>query len=434
MKKNKLVMAGMTALSLSFILSFIGCTTTIPVSYTEPARLNMSGVKCIAIKSYETKATSFVSQEITGTGKYTVATETEIKEWEQWKVEQQAIRELAGIQATALEVDATDLVGAYQTNAVRADASYSEKLVKTKGVVKEIGESKGRYYARLDTGQDSIDIYFASSEINQLASVEQGQAITIFGTCLGFKSPSMEDTAEILRLLGGGRSVNISGARFPVGSLKDYTGPVDVVLFIDDAETSSQNTEYRSNPVTDKDGKIMMPGYDRTVTVNVNYEIVHTRDLSPIGNGKKSATAKESKGNESQLSDYSVLAAQAINKALGELVGEMIPTQRSLSLTLEKEKSDKQAKKAMGEADKLVKAKEYKAAAEAYGKVYAQYKNFAAGYNQALLTEVADGTEAAVELMEAFVKATGNATAQSALADMQSRIAANQKSAEQLSE
>jgi hypothetical protein len=110
----------------------------------------------------------------------------------------------------------------------------------------------------------------------------------------------------------------------------------------------------------------------------------------------------------------------------------MLPTQRSLSLTLEKEETDKQAKKEMGNADKLVKAKDYKAAAEAYGKVYAQYKNFAAGYNQALLTEASDGVEAAIALMESLVKETGNAAAQEALSDMRRRLAANQKSAEQM--
>jgi allophanate hydrolase subunit 1 len=94
------------------------------------------------------------------------------------------------------------------------------------------------------------------------------------------------------------------------------------------------------------------------------------------------------------------LVARIINRPLSEFISEIVPTQRSISITLDKESDNKEAKKEMSAAEKLVKAKNYADAVAAYGKIYAAYKNFAAGYNHAVLTEAAMGTEVAVELIE----------------------------------
>ena len=111
----------------------------------------------------------------------------------------------------------------------------------------------------------------------------------------------------------------------------------------------------------------------------------------------------------------------------------MIPTERTLSVKLIKSNSkDKEVKNAMNEAKKLVSEKDYAGAAEAYGNLYAKTKDFAAGYNQAVLTEAAQGTDKAVVLMEALAASSGEPQAQSMLAEMQRRNAANQQSAEQL--
>ena len=110
----------------------------------------------------------------------------------------------------------------------------------------------------------------------------------------------------------------------------------------------------------------------------------------------------------------------------------MIPTEKTVSVVLEKSDSkDKEVKSAMSEAKKLVGEKDYAAAAESYGKIYAQSKDFAAGYNQAVLTEVAKNTDEAIVLMQALVKNSGNPKAQTMLKEMEIRSAKNKKSAEQ---
>jgi hypothetical protein len=177
-----------------------------------------------------------------------------------------------------------------------------------------------------------------------------------------------------------------------------------------------------------------VPIYDLEVTVHISYQVVRARDSSLIGEGTKSATNKSSNENQSNLPDPADLATRTMNGPLNEFTSEIVPTERSLSITLAKESDNKDAKKEMSAAEKLAKAKNYADAATAFGSIYARHKNFAAGYNQAVLTEVAAGTEEALGLMEALAKATGNSLAQSTLEDMQSRNTSNQMAAAQLSQ
>jgi hypothetical protein len=338
-----------------------------------------------------------------------VAPEEELSEWKYW-------RAAASRQTQAIEISAADLVGAYTGNAVRADASYGGKTLKITAVVNEIGRSsRGNYFARLaGAGSDSVDVYFAPFEVEKLAAVDKGQTITIIGDCYGFNPPDLEDTAEILRILGAGRAITISDAAF---SVDDYPGPVDAVISLKATTSVEVNEPTR-----------------RFVTVSIDYQVLRTRDGSLIGEGTKSARGGW-QGNAQMMGEMADYVNVARNEAVGEFMSELVPRERTISLTLAKESDNKEAKKEMAEADNLVKAGSYADAAAAYGRVYAQYKNFAAGYNQAVLTELAAGVEAAIELMEALSKETGNSMAQDALRGMQSRNTGNQAAAAaQLSE
>jgi hypothetical protein len=445
MKNKKWLMAAMSLVVLGFL---VGCQTTVPVTYTEPARLDMSGVNRVAIDSDDSQVVASVSQELTATGKYTVASAAELSEWKQWKRDQQGIQALANYQAQAIEVSTADLVSAYSGNAVRADSSYLDKALKITAIVREIGQSSGgNYFVRLEgAGSDSVDVFFDPSQISGLAAVDKDQAVTIIGDCRGYNLPDMADTAEILRILGAGRSVNIVNATFPVEGLKDYPGPVDAVIILETTSSVQDDSQIDRRSVTDSNGNTLKDAngnfvyqnvtiYGRSVTVDMSYQVLRARDSFLIGQGTKSATSvKSSNEDPAQLPAPADLAARTINGPLKEFTSEIVPTQRSISITLAKESENKDAKKEMSAAERLAKAKNYAEAAAAYGVIYARYKNFAAGYNQAVLTEVAADTAAAVELMEALFKETGNSLAQSTLADMQSRNAGNQMAAAQLSQ
>jgi len=393
----------------------------------------------VAIESNDPGTANFVSQRLIATGKYTVATAGELAEWRSWLSEQQALGQLANKQTQAIPTSAADLVGAYAANAVRADSSYKGRVLKITAVINEIQQSsRGRYFIRLvGANNDSVVVYFAPTETRRIAAVDKGQTITIIGECVGRNLPDMEDTAEILRLLGAGSTVNIVDATFPVEGLRDYPGAVDAVIFLNTASSvlNESHTEQRTRVANNVRSTYNVTVYDRSVTVNINYQIVRTRDSSRIGDGVKTATSsKYSNEDRSQLPEVAALVTRTIERPLAEFVREIVPTQRSIKVTLAKESENRNASNEMRAAESLVKEGKYAEAAAEYGKVYASYQNFAAGYNQAVLTEAAEGTEAAINLMEALFKETGNPTAETTLSEMQRRNAANQQAANQLSQ
>ena len=91
-KKERFFLFGLSLVLAAWIFS--GCTTSVPVTYTEPARLNMSGVKRIAIDSDPDVAGRLSSRL---TAKYTVASAAELQAWKDWRVN-------AAFQAPAVEV------------------------------------------------------------------------------------------------------------------------------------------------------------------------------------------------------------------------------------------------------------------------------------------------------------------------------------------
>jgi hypothetical protein len=448
MLKNKWFLAGMSITAFIFGLAAIGCQSTpsVTVKYTEPARLNMSGINRIAVDSDNASAVSYISGQLTGTGKYTVATDTELREWKQWWTENEYLLKLAEYQKGAVEISPADLVKAYTDNAARANSAYQGNALKISGAVAEIGQSGDQFFVRLGAGSNSVDVYFLQSERQKIEAVNKGQQVTIFGDCNGFKRPDMADTAEILRILGAGQHVNVIEATFPV-ELKDYPGTIDAVITMNTTSSVNNASHTEQEAAIDSEGNFLKDAkgntiyhdvtvYDRSVTVSVSYSVVKTPDSVPIGQGEKTATSpKSSNKDSSQLPAASDLAAKTITEPLGQIAAEMVPTLRSLSIKLEKSDSkDKAVKTATSEAQKLVKAGKYADAAAAYGKIYAEYQDFASGYNEAVLTEVTQGAEAGIASIEALAKSTNNAKALDMLRQMQARNAANQKAAEQLAQ
>jgi hypothetical protein len=416
------------------VLFLFGCQTLVPITYTQPARLNMSGISRVAIDSDNGEVASYVSRQLTATGKYAIASDAELQEWNAWLAEHRALLKLLDYQQKATEISPADLVKAYTDNAARADLSYDRKALKLSGTVAEIQQaSKGSYFVRLDVGKNSVDVFFFShAQIQMVALLNKGQEVTVFGDCNGFKKPDTDDTGEILRILGAGQHVNILNATFPV-ILKDYPGKVDAVLTLNTTSSVKDSSYFVKRSYTDKQGKIVSNNvrfYDCIVTVAIDYNLLRTKDISIVGQGTKSASSPKRSG-EDRDKLVSDLFSQASSVPLKQIANEMVPMQQSLTVTLAKS-DNKASKKAMKAALKLVKAKDYSGAAQAYGKVYAQYADFAAGYNQAVLTEAVEGTEKAIGLMESLAKRSGNPTAQDMLSAMKQRIAANQQSAQQL--
>jgi len=408
------VWAAATAMLLVVLCLLAGCqSAAVPITYAQAARWDLSGINRIGINSNNDQVGSSVAQRLQA-AKYTVVSGAELA--------------LAEREASATAVTAVALAQAYGANAVRADGTYGRKILKITGVVSEIEPSSaGSPYVRLTgAGNDSIFAFFLPSENGEVGNLDKGKTITIIGECYGRSAPADGDIAEILRLLGAGNRVNIVGATFPRGS------SLDAVISLNTNSTvqTSSHTENRAVG-KDADGnttyqEVTVPDYDATATIN--YNIVRLPGTSVIGNGTQ--TARSGKQSESTTA-----VNRAISSAVSAVISDIVPTQKTVNVTLAKESENKEAKTEMAEAEKLVKAKDYKDAAAAYGTIYAKYKNFAAGYNQAVLTEATSGTAAAIVLMDALFKSTtddtNKALAQKTLGEMQGRNASNQRAASQ---
>lgn len=408
-----------------------GCQTMVPIAYTEPARLDIIGVSRIAIISNDFTTTAEVSSALTKTGIYTVTTdESEIAELRKWQEQQALLKETAGISAS-------NLIMEYTSNAARAHELYQGKTVKVTGTVTEIQE-RGII---LSVDNNSIDVYFRRSEVGKATLLDKGATVTMVGTCYGLDKPDFTDTGRLLRAFSDKKYINVTDATFYI---PEYTGKIDAVLELETTTSVNDESTGKQVPLKDSEGKILTNSagktiyktvqiYRRVALATVAYRLTR-RDGSLIGSGESSGRAQTSYyESRSNLPNSSDLIDSAMKKPLKEIVSDMIPTERTLSLRLAKSKSkDKKLKVSMKEAQILVKEKNYSAAADAYGEIYKRTKDFAAGYNQAIITEAAYGTSEAITLMETLVKDSGNPDAQNMLKAMLARDAANQVSAEQM--
>ncbi|MCH5291435.1 MAG: hypothetical protein J1D88_06755 [Treponema sp.] len=419
-----------------------GCQTTVPVSYTEPAKFDMNGVSMVGIvssnnKSGDAEVTTYISDYISGvlkgTGRYSIASPEEMAGVMPWLLQQSLLRD-------GIEISAADLAQEYDDNEVRADGKYDGKFLKVSGTVTDFKAGA----VRLGVGNNSVDVYMAKSETEKVAALNKGDTITVVGRCSGLKPPYSDGINEILEILGGsGRHINLSyGAKFYI---QEYTGPVDAVLTHNYTGSESFESQQTKKPEKAQDGTTLKDAegktvyklvteYRKVVSVTVAYALENTRDGSLLGKGSESNKLTSNYAEkQSDLTPTSYMISSALKKPLEKIKSDMVPTQRSLSLKLAKsDTQNKELKAALNEANKLVKAKQYSSAADAYGEIYADTNDFSAGYNQAVLTEVAHGTEQALVLMEALAKVSDRPEVQSMLVEMQGRNSANKRAAEQM--
>ena len=88
--------------------------------------------------------------------------------------------------ADAVKITAKDLSKEYDSNVVKADATYKGKVLEVTGKVSSITREKAtRTTVELGVGADAIECEFSSSKVGELASVNVGQSVTIRGKCKG---------------------------------------------------------------------------------------------------------------------------------------------------------------------------------------------------------------------------------------------------------
>ncbi len=448
MKKKKCKNLIFAMITVGIAVLIAGCQTAIPVSYTEPARINMDGISRIGMISNDSSAAATVSNALTSKGYTVVDGSSEIAKYNEWNSAREKkfsdYKKLHDYYSNAIEIKAADLVSAYSSNTFRADSNYGGKTLVVKGTITDFQENA----IRLGVGNNSVDVYIKGSEREKAASLEKGTTVTIIGECYGLKRPDLKDTGEILRILGGGQHVNIVNAAFyapPVAPEDpgEYTASIDAVLNLYISSSVKIESKEQRRAATDSDGNIIKDADGKTVYKNVTVyrkiaDVIAKYNIEKlsgevIGSGRQSENSSSGyHEDKNELNSSEGLILSAKRKILPKVISDMIPTSKTVSVILEKSDSkDKAVKTAMSEAKKLVDAKNYVAAAESYGKIYTQSKDFAAGYNQAIITEVAKNTDEAIVLMQALAKSSENPKAKTMLNEMEVRSAKNKKSAEQ---
>ena len=93
-------------------------------------------------------------------------------------------------QKEAIVVSASTLFDDYDSNEVKADKKYEDKLLEVTGKVDDIGVSLGQTYVCLSTGDPyslfSIQCFFDDQgEIDKVSELNKGDEITLHGTCTG---------------------------------------------------------------------------------------------------------------------------------------------------------------------------------------------------------------------------------------------------------
>jgi TolB-like protein len=185
------------------------------------------------------------------------------------------------------------------------------------------------------------------------------------------------------------------------------TGAVDAIFTGDVTSYTVQDVSHQVKQKT-QEGDVTVTIYDRKVSLAFTYRLVRERDGIAIGERSITVTANDSNEDSSRLISGVEMAVNAVSRPLRDFNQELVPWTSTEKLVLDKEKSkDKALKARMKEAEALVKAGSYKAAQEAYAKIYAETNSLAAGYNQAILTQPLDGLEAAISLLVALESATG---------------------------
>jgi hypothetical protein len=155
------------------------------------------------------------------------------------------------------------LVREYATNELRADSQFLGNQLRVSGAIAAIERNaEGRPFVRLTgVNNDSVMVFFSPSETNRVINLNRGQTINIIGRCVGSNPPDGEDIGQILRILGGGKSVNIVDAVFPMSAPAAlppapalpalnaaYTGPIDAVVILN-FDFSSAKVSYSINRI-----------------------------------------------------------------------------------------------------------------------------------------------------------------------------------------
>lgn len=176
-----------------------------------------------------------------------------------------------------------------------------------------------------------------------------------------------------------------------------------------------------------KEGKYV-ENYEISVMLEVRYDVLRTADNSLIiSKNLRASRSRTGKYNEMRQAEESIakdLVVEQIPQVVRALAPYTVTEYRTLA-------ADETKDPRMEQADKLVKDGFYQKAHELYAKIYAEKKNFAAGYNAAIMLEILGDLDKAIVSMKALADESLNPKALQEQKRMETTAAETKRAATQ---
>jgi hypothetical protein len=172
------------------------------------------------------------------------------------------------------------------------------------------------------------------------------------------------------------------------------------------------------------DGKMVSTHFvERELRLEFVYRVIRSSDGSILGQARKSGRAADKKYGSlarEMLRSEVDLARQVIADQMSGVPREVAPWQTTEYRSLERDAAKDQR---MKDADSLVRQGRYQDARAIFSAVYAENGNFAAGFDDAIMTEILGDLDGAIGKMGALADSSGNPKARKELGRMKRTLA-----------
>lgn len=120
--------------------------------------------------------------------------------WYAYKEYTRKVKDLSNVKA-AVQLNATELISAFEMDEVKSNDLYLDKIIAVKGMVKAVEKNDKGYYAVIlgnESSMSSVRCSMDSVHQQAVADLVKGTVITMKGACTGFNADELLGSDVIL--------------------------------------------------------------------------------------------------------------------------------------------------------------------------------------------------------------------------------------------
>lgn len=110
------------------------------------------------------------------------------------------VKDLSKVKAD-VQVEATDLIAAFEKNEAKGNEKYLDKIIEVKGTVRELDKSELGHYSIIlgeENSMSSVRCSMDSTHQEDAASLVKGSKVIVKGACTGFNADDLLGSDVIL--------------------------------------------------------------------------------------------------------------------------------------------------------------------------------------------------------------------------------------------